>query len=844
MKNHLLSVLVLIVTTTSLCKAQHPVLWGMTTRGGAQNTGLIFKYTTATDSETDIHDFGNGAIDGQQPYGSLIPAGNGLLYGMTAIGGANSSGTIFSYNSLTGTETDIYDFGNGADGQNPYGSLIRVSDTLLYGMNEFGGADNDGTIFSYNISTGDEIVLHSFGSYNYDGENPSGSLIQASNDLLYGMTTEAGDYNGGTLFSYNISTDTEIVLHSFGGGQDGGTPLGSLIQVTDSLLYGLTPEGGANSGGTIFKYNISTAKETDIHDFGNGTDGSFAEGSLIRVSDTLLYGVTRDGGANGNGTIFSYNILTGKETDIHDFGSGTDGINPQSALIQAGNGLLYGVTSAGGANGDGIIFSYNISKGIQTDIHDFGSGTDGHEPFGSFIQAKDSLLYGMTAKGGAYSEGTILSYDISTGTETDLHNFGDDGISPSGSLIKAKNDLLYGMTSEGGANSLGTIFNYNISTGMENDINNFDLYNPVFNGNNPQGSLIQASDGLIYGMTSAGGDSGVGVIFSYNISTGYEFIMHEFGSGTDGYSPHGSLMQANDSLLYGMTFQGGANDDGIIFSYDTYKDTEIDIHDFGSDTDGLRPEGALIQANNNLLYGMTVQGGANNFGIIFSYDILKGKETDIHDFGNGADGVYPEGSLIQAHNGLLYGMTKFGGVNGNGMIFSYNILTGKDSDIHDFGSGTDGYGPLGSLMQASDSLLYGMTYNGGANSDGIIFSYNIPKGIYTDIHDFTGADGKYPVGDLIEDDTVFVSSINQLSVNNNLILIYPNPTSGQFNIKLNGNQSGCIIEVYNLMSEKVYQSVLSNSQNIINLSSQPGGIYFVYLKSDEDVEVGKVLLTK
>jgi hypothetical protein len=88
------------------------------------------------------------------------------------------------------------------------------------------------------------------------------------------------------------------------------------------------------------------------------------------------------------------------------------------------------------------------------------------------------------------------------------------------------------------------------------------------------------------------------------------------------------------------------------------------------------------------------------------------------------------------------------------------------------------------------------------------------------------------------------AGINWLSATNNQLSIYPNPTSGQFNIKLNGNQSGCTIEVYNLMGEKVYQSVLSNSQNTINISTQPGGMYFVYLKSDQGVEVRKVMVVK
>jgi hypothetical protein len=87
------------------------------------------------------------------------------------------------------------------------------------------------------------------------------------------------------------------------------------------------------------------------------------------------------------------------------------------------------------------------------------------------------------------------------------------------------------------------------------------------------------------------------------------------------------------------------------------------------------------------------------------------------------------------------------------------------------------------------------------------------------------------------------AGINQLSLSYS-IDVYPNPNSGQFTIKLNYSQNGYTVEIYNMVGEKIYQSVLSNSQNIINLSSQPAGMYFVHLKSEEGVEVGKVLITK
>ncbi len=244
---------------------------------------------------------------------------------------------------------------------------------------------------------------------------------------------------------------------------------------------------------------------------------------------------------------------------------------------------------------------------------------------------------------------------------------------------------------------------------------------------------------------------------------------------------------------------------------------------------------------------MTEEGGTNCFtpgclGTIFSYNISTDTETVLYDFGYG--GVYPLGSLIQVNDSLLYGMTFEGGNPGDGIIFSFNIYGDSVTNLFDFGTSI-GYNPRGSLVHASNGLLYGMT-PGGSNGDGAIFSYNISTDKTTDLLNFDGTDGNYPCGDLIEVDKS--TGINQLSLTNNQLSIYPNPTSGQFIVKTNGNQNGYTVEVYNLMGEEIYVTPKSPEgdfqKQTIDLSSQPAGLYFVYLKSGEGVEVGKVLVTK
>lgn len=355
---------------------------------------------------------------------------------MTVQGGINGLGNIFSI-TPSGTLTDVYEFGSGTDGYFPEAGLLKASNGLFYGTTFQGGPDSAGTIFSFNISTETEKDLHNFGT-GTDGWDPFCTLIQVNNGLLYGEAGSGGAFYDGVLFSYNISADSETVLYNFGTDPDGNSPVGALLQVGDTLLYGATADGGAFYGGTLFSYNIISGTETDLYDFGNGTDGNGPVGSLIQASNGLLYGMTDGGGVDSNGIIFTYNIATGKETDVHDFNNTNDGSLPEGGLFQASNGLLYGMTWMGGVYHAGIIFSYNITGDSETILYNLGDNyLYGIAPLGAFIEAKDSNLYGMTAAGGVDEDGTVISFNISTGTISLICSFEEtDGNFPHDNLIE------------------------------------------------------------------------------------------------------------------------------------------------------------------------------------------------------------------------------------------------------------------------------------------------------------------------------------------------------------------------------------------------------------------------
>jgi uncharacterized repeat protein (TIGR03803 family) len=806
--------------STSLCQ-NHTELWGMTSDGG-NGGGVIFKTDSNAENLQVMHAFIK--YPGQNPCSDLCQASNGKLYGMTWEGGMNNLGTLFEYDPTTGQYNLKLDFAGSSNGKYPCSLLIQASNGKLYGMTFQGGTNNYGVLFEYDpISNSYSKKLDFDGAAN--GSYPQGSLIQASNGKLYGMTWEGGTNNFGVLFEYDLATDTYTKKIDFAGTSNGSVPQGSLMQATNGKLYGMTNSGGTNDYGVLFEYDPAINTYTKKMDFGADTNGVYPYGSLIQASNGKLYGMTNYGGVNSDGVIFEYDFNTSTYTKKLDF-DGNNGAYPFSSLFQASNGKLYGMTRDGGSNGKGVLFEYDPAIDFYAKKVDFAGITNGSNPLGSLMQASNGKLYGMTYYGGAinpdvqYGCGILFDYDLVTETLTKKFDFSDatDGSKPYGSLIQASNGKLYGMTSRGGIYGWGTVFEYNLS--KDSIIKKEDLF---FTGKSPYGSLMQASDGKLYGMTHEGGYNYCGVLFEYNLITETCVTKEDFMSPY-GASPYGSIIQASNGKLYGMTNIGGSSDYGVLFEYIPSTDTYTKKVDFYG---GHYPYGSLIQATNGKLYGMTNGGGVNNIGILFEYDLATNFLTKKLDFAGVTNGSAPYGSLIQASNGKLYGMTYEGGSNNNGILFEYNPSTGTYTKKLDFDGAAYGSNPQGSLIQASNGKLYGMTANGGSNGYGVVFEYNITNNTCTKKQDFNYVNGKRPIyTQLIE-----ICDAPVISTNPNDVLTCPG-SNISFSFGVTGN--GLLYQwqvndgsgFTNIINNTTYSNSTNNILHITNASTGMNGYKF------------------
>ncbi|HEY6768115.1 MAG TPA: choice-of-anchor tandem repeat GloVer-containing protein [Candidatus Sulfotelmatobacter sp.] len=397
---------------------------------------LLFTFSSPVFAQFTInvlHNFRSVQNDGSGPEVAPVMDSAGNLYGITSLFGANAEGMAYelSPSSSGWTYTIIYQFTQStASAAWPNGGLILDAQGNLYGVSQFGGANNKGTV--YELSPGSsgwtQTVLYSFAGGS-DGESGNGSLIFDSAGNLYGTTNKGGANGSGTVFELSPSASgwTEQVLYTFTGGADGANPGGNLLIDSAGRIYGMAIQGGTVVSGACI--------------FGCGT----------------IFRLTNTGGTWRFARLFNFQGITGGSAPV------------TIAFDSAGN--IYGSASAGGSGcgtsgiGCGTIFKLTppASAGPWREkvLHAFNS-QQGASPTGVAFDSKGNL-YGTCFEGAPQNEGNVWQLSPTTSgpwTFTTLFAFGkasDGYLSNSGVIVDAT-DNLYGTTTNGGANGGGTVF--------------------------------------------------------------------------------------------------------------------------------------------------------------------------------------------------------------------------------------------------------------------------------------------------------------------------------------------------------------------------------------------------
>jgi len=405
-------------------------------------------------------------------------------------------------------------------------------------------------------------VLYNFGATG-DPLNPSyeGIIAQGRDANLYSTSPNANSSANGTVFAITPS-GTLTVLYGF---IDGNLPKSGLTLGTDGNFYGTTFQATSDSG-EVFKVTPSGSL-TVLHTFTNGNDGGAPVAPPIEGTDGNFYGTTTTGGANGWGTVYKI-TSSGTLATIYSFVDWAHGVDQWAPLVQGTDGDFYGVTYEGGSSGGGV--AYKITASGKFTLLSNLSGIGG--TVGPLVQGSDGNFYGTTFQGGANSFGTVFKMTPS-GKLTVLHNFsGTDGSGPYAGLTLANDGNFYGVTYEGGNSTncqsgCGTIFQIS-PKGKLTVLHNFDMTTGMY----PYVTLIQHTDGVLYGDTAEGGTNqkectqGCGVFFSLNMGL-KPFVNMVLASGKVG----------SDVEILGQGFTGtkSVSFNGTAASFNVVSDTYL-----------------------------------------------------------------------------------------------------------------------------------------------------------------------------------------------------------------------------------------------------------------------------
>jgi len=504
----------------------------------------------------------------------------------------------------------------------------------------------------------------------------SACVVARSQSFLFG-TNQVGN---GNIIQYDISGNQLKSLFSFS--NDGLLPRGfsDLTRGDDGHYYGVTTAGGKTGGGVIFQFDSSTRAYRVVYNFSTAT-GEFPTGKLLASRDGKLYGMAA-GSAEGDphftentGFIFSFDPMSQQYTVVWDIGS--YGHIPVGGLAEADNGKLYGIIS------NGQMFSFDMRTSTFAIEYLFNQDIRSGMTKGS-----DGKFYGIFGLGGPESYGVVYSFDPNTRSYTVEHFFKDaasDGAYPYGGLSPEYNGTFYGSTLRGGAFGNGILFSYNITSGLFSLLYSFP--DDRHDDRSSYYSLAVGADGTLYGNEQSGP-------FSYDVVNGMytllnrqtkssgssfeeTFVINKSGlltvhPGRNDYSvikpfeaagglkPANTLISGSGQILYGTTTQGGVNKRGGLFSFDPANSSFQMLADFNARVPDIVSPLVFIEGRG--IYFISSHGGVQdqNEGELIHYDLLADSFEVVHQFDAWGDGLaysLMPSVLIKGPGGNLYGTT-------------------------------------------------------------------------------------------------------------------------------------------------------------------------------------------
>lgn len=653
---------------------------------------------------------------------AFVVSGQPKLVGVLGTGGPKLGGSLFRVDLPATTPSFLYEFDHTAP-HNPTGGVIAADGDWLYGRILYAGEGQFGGIYKIRRDGTGFTLLASF-------TTPAGNL-----PLPYYHT------DGSVYYTHDFNLyKLDVTTHAITSYPLNGEIISrNMLIDADNWLYGTT------SINRLVKIKTDGTQWTDVYQFVEATDGSFGLG-MTEIPGDSLFGIHQYGGSDGGGTIYSIK-KDGTAFAVHHHFTNATGFRPQSKLIYF-DGRLFGTTNEGGDNNSGVLFTINTDGTGYRVLHHFATGTfstggiygnisiaSNGRIFGGFYQFfsltfPQYRLFKMDTSGAGFEP--FLQVD-----QREHGHFNQD-------VLLLNDEDIYLVTREMGRHEGGTL-SYSDSTGAAGALYQFGVSATGFR---PRYGLIRGrTDNKLYGVADVGGSTGNGIIYSINQNgTGY-LKLHEFADN-EGYEPSGKLLEASDGRLYGVLQYGGGSNTGAIYRVDKNGSNFQVLYNFSNFAEGYWPRGHLIEDENGVLYG-TVSLTSGDRGGVYRINKDGTGYTLLHSFpftdiNTPMAGLYLRGDR-------LYGTCAYGNAENKGGIFRIR-RNGQDFEVlHSFSGPNDGANPMSSLILATNGKLYSNTTMGGIHGEGTVFSIDTTGANYAILRNFSNSvDGSYLQDQLIQ----------------------------------------------------------------------------------------------
>jgi uncharacterized repeat protein (TIGR03803 family) len=931
-------------------------IYGLNQSGGANaGSGYMYKFTPGADLSGLEILYNFSAATGRKPAGGLTEGSDGFLYGVTSSGGANDSGVIFKI-SKNGTQySKLYDF-TYATGRYPASGLVLDATGWMYGTTPKGGQYQKGVIYKVRTDGSNYTVLHHFSAAL---AGPFGESV-LHNGYLYGYENKMyGSAGNSLLYRLRLSDNTFETLTTFPDGAYASGNESELFIVDNPFIpnvYVTTPANNStvSSKNLRFKFNpiqgatLYTLELSLAEDFAQVVGRAQSSNPEFIASDlkanTKYYARVKTNVWPAFGLVTSFTTEPINNNYISNPRDGATDVSAPSLKVTAGT--VSGATrytielstspeftdpfvrTSKVDNQRTLVFdslAYNTKYygRFKTNISGYGrvtSFTTKAEVFASLTEPahQSASLHPMVVKlvtssitgasrytvqlnttadfSGASIEVSSVEDDQTTFLVKDLKHatryyarvksdisttFGPVTYFTTRNAIAQKR--LWGVTTQGGAYDIGTMFSYSIDSGTF--VKHYDYPDPHNEndyGERLQGSIIHGAKGLLYFHSATPSSSAyggslyeinnegqvnfvkeislyegnmllasdnhiyssvnshmtAGVIDKYGIDTDVWERIYAFPGMTRGIDPGSELLELHDGFLYGRATHGGINQGGTLYRL-RYDGSGFQVtHFFDNATSGSNPTGDLVLGADGYFYGTTLYGGIYGHGTVYKIRPDGSNFTKLFDF-DGTNGKRPEGGVIIKDN-VLYGTTAEGGTNGT--IFRINSDGSGFSNLHTF-SFSDGYKPIAKLT-IDNNVLYGITSGGGSGVSGVIFKINTNGTGFSTLYHLSRIDGAWSDGYLtLREDTFAPSATTFASQQEDVnVNVHPNPTATNFTLAFQSPDEDQVKVILTDMNGQVVHETMISSKEEYRLGDALNkGIYILKITRGEKTTMHRLV---